>query len=240
MAKLTIDLTESRPRFVSTGTAPTGGYKFRIDAAELRDNENNDGKNVLLTVELVEGSNPDGVGQQQQMTIFPASAEKPTKPGDNASDADKKAFRMAVDNNNKFLGFLVSIGLPEEKLRAKKVAIETDNWIGKEGYVYIEPAPDRDSRPRFDMMSPKQYADIVAGKLKINPRQPKEGGEGGGSRGGSRAAGKGGGAADIADDLDNIDAGAGTKAADTTKNGKSAGAAKAKAAGGDDLDDVPM
>lgn len=227
MANLVFDLTGIRPKFVSAGHAPTGAYAFTIDSAELRQNEGNEGMNIDVMLALTDGSNPDGVGTSQRVIVFAPNAVRPPKPGPNADKQEKDAHRMDADNRAKFLAFLVAINFPLDKLTATPgVKLDIENKLpGRSGHIYLEPAPDRDSRAKQEWMTPEQYASYVSGKFKIAPRQPKPVGSDA-RRGGKSSEGA---AADIADDLDELDAKADTKV-DTKAAGKTAGKAPEKEA----------
>lgn len=223
MANLVFDLTGIRPKFVSAGHAPTGAYAFTIDSAELRQNEGNEGFNIDVMLALTDGSNPDGVGTSQRVIVFAPNTVRPPKPGPNADKQEKDAYRMDADNRAKFLAFLVAINFPLDKLTARPgVELNIEGKLpGRSGHIYLEPAPDRDSRAKQEWMTAEQYASYVSGKFKIAPRQPKPAGSDA-RRGGKSSEGA---AADIADDLDELDAKPDTKTA-----GKTAGKAAEKEA----------
>lgn len=240
MAVLSLDLTEAKPRFLSQGSAPTGGYKVRVLSAELRENERSDGQNILCVVELIAGSNKDGVGMQQNVVLFPPHNPFPPKPDKDADKKVKDAYQMAVNGRDRFVGALLSLGLPQDKVVGKKINIDTDkHLVTKEGYLYIEAPAENESNGRQDWMTQKQYEDILAGKLKIAPRAARKG-DGKGDGKGSGGGGKG---ADIKDDLDDLDndkgakdGGSAAKGGSTSSASSSASSSGAKAAPVDDLD----
>ena len=242
MAVLSLDLTEAKPRFLSQGSAPPGGYKVRVLSAELRDNERSDGQNILCVVELLAGSNKDGVGMQQNVVLFPPSAPFPAKPDKDADKKVKDAYQMAVNSRDRFVGALVSLGLPQEKVVGKKITIDTDkHLVNKEGYLYIEAPAENEANGRQDWMTAKQYEDILSGKMKIAPRTPRKSD----GKGDGKAGGGGGKASDIKDDLDDLDNDKGAKDAGSSAKGGSASSSSsaasaasggAKSAPVDDLD----